>query len=239
MVGQAAIPAGSRRYILGVIGGVGGSVTLLSYGYWIREKGWEGRARLGTVRLDLVVAYVLTGLFGIAVMVLAAETLYGGSGEIRGPGGVIEMASMLGRLAGPAGHWTFLVGFWGAVGTSMLGVWQGVPYLFCDFVGLMRKLGPAEQRAIVDTRSASYRLFLLWLSVPPISLLFFDRPIAVIVIYSVMSALFMPFVAGTLLWLNSRRAYVGDSRNGWAATAALLLCVALFLFLAIDTLRDL
>lgn len=32
------IPKGSIKFILGVIGGVGGSVTLLSYEYWIREK---------------------------------------------------------------------------------------------------------------------------------------------------------------------------------------------------------
>ena len=50
------------------------------------------------------------------------------------------MAAMLEPTLGAAGRWTFLVGFWGAVATSMLGVWQGVPYLFADFYGRMRGL---------------------------------------------------------------------------------------------------
>ena len=31
----------STPYILSLIGGVGGTVTLLSYGYWMREEGWS------------------------------------------------------------------------------------------------------------------------------------------------------------------------------------------------------
>ena len=34
----------STPYILSLIGGVGGTVTLLSYGYWMREEGWSGRS---------------------------------------------------------------------------------------------------------------------------------------------------------------------------------------------------
>ena len=36
-----SIPEGSTLFIFGVIGGVGGSVTLLCYGYWMAEKGWN------------------------------------------------------------------------------------------------------------------------------------------------------------------------------------------------------
>jgi len=39
------------------------------------------------------------------------------------------MAEQLNVLLGPTGHWFFLIGFWCAVFTSMLGVWQGVPDL--------------------------------------------------------------------------------------------------------------
>jgi Mn2+/Fe2+ NRAMP family transporter len=42
------IPAveGSLHWTLGLLGGVGGTLTLLSYGYWIREAGRDGRAGL-------------------------------------------------------------------------------------------------------------------------------------------------------------------------------------------------
>ena len=43
------IPAGSGTYVLSLIGGVGGSITMLSYNYWMREEG-HARRRLPVVR---------------------------------------------------------------------------------------------------------------------------------------------------------------------------------------------
>ncbi len=221
------VPEGSVLYLLGMIGGVGGSVTLLSYGYWMRERGWSGARWLGVVRFDLGVAYLLTGLFGVAIVVLAAGTLYGPGTEIAGNRAVLHMAAMLGEQLGPFGRWLFLVGFWAAVATSMLGVWQGVPYLFCDFVRSLK-----GSTAAVDERSTPYRAFLLWLALPPMLLLAVDRPVAVVIAYSVLGALFMPFLAGTILVLCSREALIGkELANRWISTPLLLACLLLFLAL--------
>jgi Mn2+/Fe2+ NRAMP family transporter len=235
---EAAVPSGGAVFIVGVMGGVGGSVTLLSYGYWIREKRWEGASWIRVVRLDLAVAYVLTGVFGLAVVVLAAHLLHaGGETTIRGSRGVVQMAGMLEGVIGATGRWTFLIGFWGAVSTSLLGVWQGVPYLFADFVGLMKGLSPDRRRALMNVRSVWYRGYLAWLALPPLALLIFERPVMLIVVYSVMGALFMPFLAATLLYLNSRRDLVGAGLStGWIGTTLLLLCLALFGYLAVDEL---
>jgi Mn2+/Fe2+ NRAMP family transporter len=239
VVSRAALPAGSTPFVLAVIGGVGGSVTLLSYGYWIREKRWEGPGWMRMVRIDLGVAYGLTGLFGLAVMVLAAAVLHGEGTEIQGTGGVLQMATMLERMLGGVGEWTFLVGFWGAVATSMLGVWQGVPYMFCDFVGLMKRLDADGQREFVSARSAWYRLFLAYLSLPTMLLLAFDKPVTVIVAYSVLGALFMPFLAATLLYMNSRSAWVGETlRNRPLQWLGLVVCLLLFGFLGVSELLD-
>ena len=40
------LPEGSAATVVGVMGGVGGSVTMLAYGYWIRERGWSGPGML-------------------------------------------------------------------------------------------------------------------------------------------------------------------------------------------------
>src|SRR5690606_38615476 len=39
---QPGLPDGSLTAVLSVMGGVGGSVTLMSYGYWMQEAGWKG-----------------------------------------------------------------------------------------------------------------------------------------------------------------------------------------------------
>lgn len=224
---EASVPAGGGALILGVLGGVGGSVTLLSYGYWIRERGWRRREELSKVRLDLGVAYLLTGLFGVAVIWLAAHLLAGGEPVARSAA-ASRMSEMLSGVIGPAGRWLFLVGFWGAVSTSMLGVWQGVPYLFADFISRLRGL-PSD--GDLSSRP-SYKGFLLWIAVAPLVLLYFDRPVLLIVIYSVLGALFIPFLALTLLYMNGRREWVGELTNGWTSRLVLGGAVVLFLVIA-------
>ncbi|MGB5261576.1 MAG: Nramp family divalent metal transporter, partial [Gammaproteobacteria bacterium] len=128
---RPTIPDGSALFIFGVIGGVGGSVTLLCYGYWIRERNWISRQDLTRARTDLAVAYFLTGLFGMAIMIVSAGV---SPEQATGPHMVLSVAERLELVVGPVGMSFFLVGFWCAVFSSMLGVWQGVPYLFADFV---------------------------------------------------------------------------------------------------------
>ena len=43
-----AIPVGSGTYVLSLIGGVGGSITMLSYNYWMREEEMRGAGFLTT-----------------------------------------------------------------------------------------------------------------------------------------------------------------------------------------------
>ncbi len=239
-VSRVSVPPGSAKFILGVIGGVGGSLTLLAYGYWMRERQWRGRDAKQFVRIDLMVSYVLTGVFGVAVIILAAKILHADRIIIEGSRGVVTMASMLSNVLGPAGHWAFLLGFWGAVTTSMIGVWQGVPYMFCDFVGLLKRLPSDEQQAIVATRSSWYRGYLIWLAFAPLLLLLIEKPVGLIVFYAVIGALFMPFLAATLLYMNSRRDWVGEEfRNGWVTNVLLVLSLILFGYLCFDELWNL
>lgn len=226
------LPQGSLFFLLGVVGGVGGSVTVLSYGYWIRERGWSGPERLGQVRLDLGVAYVLTGVFGIAIMIVSA----GVSPEVvSGSTMVLGVAERLGATLGEAGKWAFLVGFWGAVFSSMLGVWQGVPYLFADFVHEWR--GNTTDK-VIDTRSTPYRIYLAYLALPPMLLLWLGKPVWVVLIYAVAGAAFMPLLAGLLLYMNGYRDWLGGLRNRWPANVALVAALGLFALLLVRKLAD-
>jgi Mn2+/Fe2+ NRAMP family transporter len=222
------VPAGSTLLLLGVVGGVGGTLTLLSYNYWMREKGWEGAAWLPAVRFDLGVGYALTGVFGVALVSLAAGELHPRGIAISGSEGVVEMAGLLGARFGRAGEIVFLAGFWGAVASSTLGVWQGVPYLFADYAGMMRRRGAPGPPS---TSGRLYRGWLLVLTFPPMLLLLLGKPVWLVVAYAALGALFVPFLAATLLWLNNRRDLVGELRNGPLANLALIACLVLFGYL--------
>jgi hypothetical protein len=237
------LPRGSAGATLSLMGGVGGSVTLLAYGYWIREKGWKGADAIGGVRIDLTVGYALTGLFGIAMLLLAAAVLGGGEGMPPGSEGLVACgdavreatARRFGSASGVTVATIFLIGVWGAVFTSTLGVWNGVPYLFADYLDALR----GKFDTVVDTAGIAYRGYLFYLAVPPMVLLFLDRPMWVIKVYTLTGGLFMPLLAVTLLWLNSRRRLVGELKSGLVATSTLVLALILFAVIAGRQLIDL
>lgn len=221
------LPARSTWFVLGVLGGVGGSVTLLSYGYWMREKGWRDIASLRQMRIDLTLAYTLTALFGIAIMIIASSVAVA---DVSGNQMVLAVAEQLEARIGPAGKWSFLIGFWGAVFSSMLGVWQGIPYLFADFMQQVRNTGQAQ---LVSTRSFLYRLYLGFLCTLPMLLLWLHKPVWVVMLYSVTGAAFMPLLAALLLYLNNKPGWTGAFHNSIASN--FLLITGLVVFFALLT----
>jgi Mn2+/Fe2+ NRAMP family transporter len=226
-----SIPKGSVLFIIGVIGGVGGSVTLLCYGYWIRERNWTSRDDLVRSRRDLAVAYALTGLFGVAIMIISAGL---NPDTVTGPRMALAIASRLESVVGPFGKWCFLTGFWSAVFSSMLGVWQGVPYLFADFVGQYSRREP--QPCTINTRSRAYRGYLLYITIPPMILLLAGKPVWLVLVYAVAGAFFMPLLGILLLFMNNRREWLGGLRNGAVTNLLLLVTVLAFGLLLYDTL---
>jgi len=218
-----SIPDGSILFIFGVIGGVGGSVTLLCYGYWVREHNWRSRDDLSKSRTDLVIAYSLTGVFGMAIMVVSA----GVSPEVMtGPNMALGVADHLETIVGPVGKLLFLIGFWGAVFSSMLGVWQGIPYLFADFV--RQYTWQDKEPQPVDTRSLPYRGYLLYIAIPPMLLLLANKPVWLILMYAVAGAFFMPLLGIVLLYLNNQRRWLCDLKNGALTNLVLLASVLVF-----------
>ncbi len=142
------IPPGAGLYVLSIIGGIGGSVTMLSYNYWMREEKLAGPEKLGYVRGDIAIAYLFTALFGMAIMMTANQAFYVPGVAITNAQAVTKMAEMLGSILGMFGRYAYSIGFWAAVFASLLGVWQSVPYLYADFYSILKKL-PAEERARV------------------------------------------------------------------------------------------
>ena len=225
----------AAQWTLVVMGGVGGTLTMLCYGYWIREHGRTGPQSLGTCRLDLGVSYTITALFGVAMVIIGAHL---NLAEGKGAGLVVKVADQLGSALGRPVRWVFLVGAWATIFDSVLGVWQSVPYLFCDFVNLSRRHhGDASPSAAVDTNSAAYRGYLLALATLPAVGLWFSF-VHVQKAYSLLGAVVMPLLALALLVLNGRADWVGrEHRNRPVTTAVLVGVLLFFLYAAYVTIR--
>ena len=216
--------SGGLGWTIALLGGVGGTVTVLCYGYWIREEGRDTLAALPACRLDLAMGYGMTALFGLAMVVIGNHL-----GDLGASGAslIVKIADALHSRAGSMGdvaRWAFLVGAWGAVFSSLLGVWQSVPYLFSDCWGLLlgaKNSDSRRERPIATT--ATYRWHLVAISLIPISGLFLFNFSDAMKINGIVGALFIPMLAIALLKLNGNAALVRiENRNSRWTTALLL-----------------
>jgi Mn2+/Fe2+ NRAMP family transporter len=223
------IPPGGASWTVALIGGIGGTVTLLCYGYWIREEGRSSTEDLAVCRVDLASGYLMTAVFGLSMVVIGNSL-----GQLPGSGAtlVVEMARQLETTLGRAGSlakWAFLAGAWGAVFSSVLGVWQSIPYLFADLWRMMRSGRVHHDR--VDTAALPYRGYLYAIAlVPLIGMTLVDFR-TMQKTYAVVGALFVPMLAVVLLVLNGRAAWVGQPyKNSWATTLILVGTMLVFAY---------
>ncbi|MFJ5776018.1 Nramp family divalent metal transporter [Streptomyces sp. NPDC093094] len=227
---------------LGLIGGVGGTITLAAYGYWVNAKGWTDTGWMKVMRFDNRVAYATTGVFVIAMLFVGAELLHSANVAIAsGDKGLIQLGDILEAEYGSATATFFLIGFFATSYTSLIGVWHGVSLMFADFVARLRPGTEARGEAVASgarERSWPFRAYLLWLTFPPVVLLFQNQPFRLIIVYGVLGAAFLPFLAGTLLWLLNSARTPREWRNGPLSNAMLALAGLLFLVLCVQQIRD-
>ena len=96
------IPDGGLINVLALAGGVGGTITLAAYGYWLREKGWITPRHMRVMRIDNRVAYIVTGVFVVSTLIVGAELLY--SADIAVSTGDDGMLDLSGRAGRPLRH---------------------------------------------------------------------------------------------------------------------------------------
>ena len=264
------LPAGSLVNVLGLIGGVGGTITMAAYGYWTMAKGWRGPAWIRMMRLDNAVGYVMTGIFVVSMLVVGADIL-AGRDVTSGDTGLLFLADELATRYGGWARLLFLMGFFAVSFTSLLGVWNGVSLLVADWTRCVRlPHGPRAQLRVRDEdpvpdsdaerdldaardldagwevdrpreaaeRSVAFRGYLLWLTFPPMVLLFFDRPFQLTLVYGVLGAFFMPFLAITLLVLLNSGRVPGEHRSGWVSNGVLAASGLLFVVLLVNEVLD-
>jgi Mn2+/Fe2+ NRAMP family transporter len=230
------IPEGSLIYALAIIGGVGGTFTLASYPYWVRERGWHRPAWIPTMRTDIGVGYVVTGLFMVSMLVIGAELLFASGEGIDGESGLVALSDPISARFGGVASWLFLIGFWAAATSSIVGAWNGGAYLFADFVRTLRNVPDERADEYLAETSVWFRIFLVWITFPPMILLALDQPVFLVITYAALGAFFMPFLAITLMWLLNSNRVAREHRNGMLTNVFLAVCVLLFFIVGMNEL---
>jgi hypothetical protein len=213
-----SIPASGAGWVVALIGAIGGTMAVVSYGYWIMEEQRGGEAGLRACRYDLFLSYTVIAFFGAAVVMIGSRVQVAGQGV----GLAVVLADQLGASLGPAGRGIFLAGFWAAVFSALLGVWQSLPYLFAD----VWRLGGGAVCAELE-RSQPYRIYLALLATVPLLLL--RWPVQELQLaFGVTGAMLLPLLAISLLVMNNRVTWVGPAFRNTAVLNTILAAALLF-----------
>ena len=214
----------SSPWFLSVIGGVGGTLTILCYGYWIQENNRKGVEDLKTTKIDLGVSYALTGIFSLSMMIIGTKLQsIASTGDLF----INQVAQLFENEIGIWAAYLFRVGFFCGVFSSLLGVWQSVPYLFADltFYG--------KEKPVDLKRTKPYRFHLAFLSIASLTTLSIKFQ-AIQMLYAVVGALFIPFCALSLIYINHKGIQDKALRNNKWQNSALALIFILFIIYGLN-----
>ncbi|MGW0707392.1 Nramp family divalent metal transporter [Streptomyces sp. NPDC002643] len=232
------LPEGDLITVLALIGGVGGTVGIASYSYWVREKGWADQSRLGVMRADSAVSYAFTFLFVVCTTVVGTGLLYGTGGTITGNEGLAALADPLGADLGSVARVLFLGTFFLVTLSALVGGFNALCYLLADSLRSMRGIPEAEAERHIGQRSLPLRLFLLYCAVASVVVVFMGRPVSLVLTYAAVGSLVLPLLSGSLLVLLNRRGVDPVYRNGKTSNVLLAGSFALFAVLAVVQLKD-
>ncbi len=228
------IPEGGFINAMAIIGGVGGTYTLASYTYWVRERGWRRTPWIPTMRTDAAVGYILTGIFMISMLIIGSEFLFGTGANIEGEEGLVALADPIQDRFGVAVRWVFLVGFWAVATGAMIGAWNGAAYLFADSMRTFRDVPDEQAQDYLSEKSVWFRAMLVWITFPPMILYAFGQPIALVIVYASLGALFLPFLAITLMLLLNSSRVAPEYRNRLATNVVLAISVLPFIVVGVQ-----
>jgi Mn2+/Fe2+ NRAMP family transporter len=234
VVALPSFPVDKPMVILAVISGIGGTVTLLSFSYWIKEKNWNSLAYLKDAKISLATGYIISGVFGMCILYIAAHVLrpHGITAESE------ESAKIafrkIGALMGQnIGRYFFISGFYAAVVGSMLGVWQSVPYFFADGYYLLKNKTLKENTSYTNLPAYKYFQVIMIL----FAMIFLVQKAQILlVLYSLFGSLFMPMVAISLLILNTKKE-LGIHRNHWLLNMFFIFVIILYVCIIIAELQ--
>lgn len=219
--------------VMALIGTGAGSITNMTYAYFIHEKGWRDLSYRKQQRFDLVFSVVCLFVMGALLQIAAAGTI--------GPQGIdLESAEDLGQIfsetQGIAGLIIFGLGLWGASFSTFVGNTAGFGLIVTDicrsFIPSLKKRPGRENSRQNTQRDPIYRWCVAFLSFSPLYIFFTGvSPVWLTLVVSSLVVVLIPLLTVALVKITNDEKLMGQYKNGWLTNAVMigLVLVAVYL----------
>jgi len=224
--------------LMALIGAGSGSLTNLTYSYFIHRKGWRSAGYLKRQRVDLLLSVLCMFVLSALVQLAAAGTLRASGVQLNS---LDDLAAILAHAAGRLGVFLFGLGLWAVALSVFVGASSGFALIVTDIcrnvIPVARKTGSDCRGGENPERDIIYRGCILFAAVSPLYILFTGvRPIWLVLFVSSLTFALVPLTAFGLLWITNDRKRLGSHANGWFTNATLALLIATSLLLACQNL---
>lgn len=114
------LPTSAQAIIIaGVIGGSAPGTSALWYSYSVKNQKWDKPSALNFIKYDQIVFALMFTIFSLGIFLSGAAVLNPAGIQVSS---ALDAAKAIEPLAGSAGKYIFLLGFWGAVFTTIGGM---------------------------------------------------------------------------------------------------------------------
>ncbi|MGH9387364.1 MAG: divalent metal cation transporter, partial [Vicinamibacterales bacterium] len=236
-----AAPADAGVYstallVMALVGTESGSLTNVTYSYFVLEKGWRGIRDLGAQRVDLAIGVAGLLLAGVLLQVVAAATLYGAETAVRS---VDDLSRMFSTRFGVLGLTVFAAGLLGKTFSGFVGGTTGYALIASD---ICRRVGLGVSGSVAEgsdrRHDRIYRVAVAVLSLSPLYVVFTGwKPVILALVSSAAMAALIPLLAIGLLVLGNDRRRLGEHANRWPANTLIVALAVVAMWLIVVNAR--
>lgn len=215
-----------------MVGAQVGTLSNLTYAYFVGEKGWRGPSSIKKQRFDLLSSFGCRFIMGALLQIAAAGTLRPLGVKLETAGDLLRVFT---ETVGVIGAISFGLGLWAVCFSNFVSGTAGYALILRDicrrFVGPLAKPGGAAEGPA--GRDPVYRWSVAVLGLSPLYILLTKvEPVALALTVRSLVVVLIPILGAALLVLTNDKALMGSHRNGWLSNLAMILMVLISLYLA-------
>lgn len=227
--------------LMALIGTEAGSMTNLTYPYFLYEKGWRDKSYLKQQRFDLAFGVVGIFVMGALVQIAAAGTVRPLGIKLEGPEHLVKIFE---QTQGMLGLVIFVLGMWGSSFSTYVGATAGYGYIFVDVVRnhlptFRKSMEPSNKKRAIEA-DPLYRWFIAISCFSPVYILFTNvKPVWLILTVSSVVVVLIPVLAFALLILTNNKKLMGEYKNNVFTNTVMLLLIAVSIYFTYTSAKDL
>ena len=227
--------------LMALIGTEAGSMTNLTYPYFMYEKGWRDISYVKQQRFDLGFGVICIFLMGALLQIAAAGTVHPLGIKLEGPEQLVRIFS---QSQGIVGLVIFAAGLWGAAFSTYVGATTGYALIMTDicrtFIPSLKKTMEGPTKRAAAKNDPIYRWSVVFWAFSPLYIVFTHaRPVWLVLTVSSVVVVAIPALALPLLYLTNDRKLMGKYRNGWFTNSVLVMLIVISLYFTYKNLLGL